>query len=121
MRAAIIASIQSALPAVTINGSLENRLAGNINLTFPNADADLLFIELGKRVAVSNGSACSGVSIEPSHVLLALGLSPDEARSSVRIGLGRFTTAQEVKIAVDHIIESAQKAGEQPTAVRLRA
>jgi adenylylsulfate kinase len=79
---------------VCLNGSPEPRLPGNLNVCFPGLDADALIPAL-KDVALSSGSACASASGEPSHVLLALGLSAADARSSLRFGLGRGTTSDQ--------------------------
>jgi cysteine desulfurase len=74
------------------------RLPGNLNLTFSGVEGEALLLAL-KDVAVSSGSACTSASLEPSHVLTALGLAPELAHASIRFGLGRFTTEEEVDFA----------------------
>ena len=74
------------------------RLPGNLDVTFGNVDGEALLMRMGN-LAVSSGAACSATDPEPSHVLQALGLSADAARASLRFGLGRFNTAEEVLIA----------------------
>jgi cysteine desulfurase len=93
-----------------LNGSAEHRLAGNLNVSFPGVDGEKLLLALPD-VAVSTGSACSSAKPEASHVLLALGLTEDLARSSLRVGLGRGTTAAEVDRAADRIAEELQRVG----------
>ena len=88
------------------NGSMENRLPNNLNLRF-----DMLAIDVMARtpaVGMSTGSAClsSGGTIEPSHVLKAIGLKDDEIKKSLRISVGRFTTAQDIDIAAEHLIRT---------------
>ncbi len=78
------------------------RLPGNLNLSFGNVDGEALLLAMGN-LAVSSGAACTSVDSEPSHVLRALGLSDDAARSSLRFGLGRFNTAAEVKLAAERV------------------
>jgi cysteine desulfurase len=90
---------------VIINGSMEQRFVGNLNLRFPGIRAEDLLTEI-RGVAVSTGSACTSASVEPSYVLRAMGLTDDEAAASIRIGLGRFTTIDEIDRAAD-IISSA--------------
>jgi cysteine desulfurase len=75
------------------------RLAGNLNVSFAYVDGEALLINM-RDVAVSSGSACTSANPEPSHVLRALGLSEEATRSSLRFGLGRFNTAQEIETAV---------------------
>jgi cysteine desulfurase len=100
-----------------LNGDLEHRLPGSLNMSFPGATASAL-IEACPSVAMSTGSACTSASVEPSYVLRALGLSDDRANASIRLGLGRFNTAAEVDFAVDAIagaVSRVRKAGGMPT------
>lgn len=86
------------IPGLTINGSMDARIPGNLNLTFPAATA----AELMERIpdlCVSTGSACSSAAIEPSYVLRALGLSDEAASRTLRIGIGRFTSAADIDYA----------------------
>jgi cysteine desulfurase len=98
LRDGLLARLQSDVSAVKVNGSMTRRLPGNVNVRFPGVDAEALLMSLPE-IALSTGSACSSASVEPSHVLRALGLSPAEARSSVRIGIGRFNTEEEIDYA----------------------
>lgn len=84
-----------------LNGAVTPRLPGNINVGFDGVDAEALLIAVKDRVSISSGSACTSARLEPSHVLLAIGLSEAEAEQSVRIGLGRWTTAEDVDTAAD--------------------
>jgi cysteine desulfurase len=93
---------------LAINGDSEHRLAGNLNLSFPGLSAPEL-IEACPTIAISTGSACTSATVEPSYVLRALGLSDDLANASVRLGLGRFTTAADVDFAVDALADAAQR------------
>jgi cysteine desulfurase len=95
--------LSESLAGVFLNGHPERRLPGNLNLSFEGIQADALISDL-KEVAVSTGSACSSAKPETSHVLRALGCDERRARSSIRIGLGRFTTADEIEIAADALI-----------------
>lgn len=79
------------------------RLPGNLDLSFGNVDGEALLLAMGN-LAVSSGAACTSVDPEPSHVLRALGLSDDDARSSLRFGLGRFNTADEVLLAAERVV-----------------
>ncbi|HEY8130605.1 MAG TPA: aminotransferase class V-fold PLP-dependent enzyme, partial [Thermoanaerobaculia bacterium] len=89
-----------------INGASVRRLPNTSSITFPGADAEGIVIGLDLAgVAVSTGSACSSGRVEPSRVLLAMGLSADEARSTIRVSLSRFTTAEEVDRAAALIRE----------------
>ncbi len=91
--------------AVQVNGSWERRIPGNLNLTFP-APA-LALMRAVPDLCVSTGSACSSAAIEPSYVLRALGLDDDAAGRTLRLGLGRFTSAADVDFAADRLAEAA--------------
>jgi cysteine desulfurase len=84
------------------------RLPGNLDLSFGNVDGEALLMAMGN-VAVSSGAACSSTDPAPSHVLLALGLGEDAARSSLRFGLGRFNTEEDVELAVRRVVEAVQR------------
>jgi cysteine desulfurase len=92
-----------ALQGVAQNGDDQARLPGNLNLRFEEVDGEALVLRLQEEVSLSTGSACSARTLEPSHVLLAIGLSRQQAETSVRISLGHGTTAQEVEKAADAI------------------
>jgi cysteine desulfurase len=89
--------------SLRVNGTLDNRLAGNLSICFPGADSEAILTNL-KNVALSSGSACTSESIEPSHVLLALGLSTDDANSSIRFGIGRGNTEDDIEKTAEEII-----------------
>jgi cysteine desulfurase len=93
---------------LTVNGDTEHRLPGNLNLSFAGISAPEL-IEACPGIAMSTGSACTSATIEPSYVLRALGLSDELANASIRLGLGRFTTAAEVDFAVDALAAAATR------------
>ncbi len=103
LRDRLYAGLATELDGVTLNGpALEMaglRLAGNLNVSFTYVDGEALLMNM-KDVAVSSGSACTSANPEPSHVLRALGLSDEATRSSLRFGLGRFNTAEEIEFAV---------------------
>jgi|SRR5690242_3706074 len=92
--------LKAKLAGVSVNGSLEHRLPNNLNVSFAGADGESLMMGLSD-VAVSSGSACTSANLEASYVLKALGVSDELAHSSVRFGLGRFNTVEEV----EHVIE----------------
>ena len=97
--------LKKAVPDVELNGPplcSESRLPGNLNVHFPGVDGEALMMQIPD-VAVSSGSACTSASPEPSHVLQALGLSADQARSSLRISFGRFNTPEEVEPVVEQV------------------
>lgn len=85
-----------------VNGDCRSRIFNTTNICFPGTDANVLIGRM-KNVAVSNGSACTAASLEPSHVLTAMGLCDDDAFASIRFSLGRFNTEQEVKAVVEII------------------
>jgi cysteine desulfurase len=89
-------AISAELDRVTFNGHPTERLPGNLNLSFAFVEAESLLMALNREIALSTGSACSSATLEPSYVLKALGQGDEIARSSIRFGLGRFTTAEEV-------------------------
>jgi len=106
LRARFLAGLRAKLPDIVLNGHAERRLPGNLNLSFPGLKAfDLITACPG--LALSTGSACTAAEIEPSYVLRALGLGDGLAAASLRIGLGRFTTATEVDFAVDVLTAAA--------------
>lgn len=95
-------ALLAAIPSVRVNGDRTRRAGNTTNLTFAGAGGEALLIALDLQgVAVSTGAACSSGAVEPSHVLLAAGLSPDEARSSLRFSLGRPTTPEEIAYAIE--------------------
>src|ERR1700731_607404 len=93
------------LDEVYINGSVEHRLPGNLNLSFNFVEGEGLMMSI-KDVAVSSGSACTSASLEPSYVLRALGVGDELAHSSIRFGLGRFSTEEEVDFVVDAVVRT---------------
>ena len=93
------------LDGVELNGHPDQRLPGNLNLCFKGADADSLILMVPE-VALSSGSACTSASPEPSHVLLAMGKSYDEASQSIRFGIGRFNTVDEIVVAAARVSEA---------------
>jgi cysteine desulfurase len=108
LRNRLLRQLHQSLEAVTVNGSLESRLAGNLNVSFAGVNAETLLMNLPE-VALSTGSACSSAVAEPSHVLRALGMSEETARSSVRFGLGRFNTEEEIDFVAGRVIESVRR------------
>lgn len=109
LRDRLYEGLRAALPDMVLNGPVltpsEWRLPGNLNVSFPQVDGESLLLGV-PGIALSSGSACSSETDEPSHVLLALGVGAEVARSSVRFGLGRFNTADDVEYAISAIAEA---------------
>lgn len=95
--------------AIEVNGGTDHRLAHNLNLFFEGVDAKALINEVKERVSISAGSACTTNEVKPSYVIIALGYGEDRAYSSVRFGLGRFTTQEEIDKTVEVITRAALK------------
>ncbi len=95
--------LRAGVGELLLNGHPTRRLPGNLNVAFPGAPADGVLARLGD-LAISSGSACSSARPEPSHVLLALGRSEDLARCSLRFGLGRGTTLEEIEHAAERVV-----------------
>lgn len=91
-----------------VNGNTENRIYNTSNICFPGVNSEQLILALGN-ISVSNGASCSAVTSQPSHVLKAMGLSDEEALSSIRFSLGRFTTSEEIDVAIEQVLELAGK------------
>ena len=102
------------IDGVKLNGCLERRLPGNLNFSFEGVDGASLIAALPD-LAFSTGSACTSASEEVSHVLQAIGLSNKQAESTIRIGLGRFTTSEDIQVACDRIASEVIKLRDKPT------
>ncbi|ACL63975.1 cysteine desulfurase IscS [Anaeromyxobacter dehalogenans 2CP-1] len=100
--------LEKELDLLTVNGSLEHRVPGNLNVSFAYVEGEALMMAV-KDVAVSSGSACTSASLEPSYVLRAMGVSEDLAHSSIRFGLGRFSTEEEVDYTIRLFGEKVRK------------
>ncbi|MDD4784990.1 MAG: cysteine desulfurase family protein [Candidatus Shapirobacteria bacterium] len=97
LRDYLIKNILKSIPDSFLNGDPKNRLSNNVNISFARVEGESLLLELDYHgISASTGSACSSLSLEPSHVLLAIGLKPEQAHGSLRFSLGRFTTKTEV-------------------------
>ena len=96
------------LDGIQLNGHETRRYPGNINISFEGVDGDLLISEL-RDLAVSSGAACASASDEPSYVLAALGLPEELIKSSIRFGIGRFTTAEEIDFAIEAVSVAVEK------------
>jgi cysteine desulfurase len=108
LRERLRARIMDQLDEVYLNGSAEHRLPGNLNLSFNFVEGEGLMMAI-KDVAVSSGSACTSTSLEPSYVLRALGVGDELAHSSIRFGLGRFNTEEEVDYVADLVVGKVRR------------
>ena len=96
------------LEGVHVNGHTEDRLPGNLHLGFEGVDGDALLAGL-KRIAVSSGSACTTADPEPSHVLAAMGVPETLSHASLRFGLGRFNTEDDIEVAIEEVVATVQR------------
>jgi cysteine desulfurase len=108
LRDRLNAGLHSNLDEIYINGSMEHRLPHNLNISFAYVEGESLLMGIND-VAVSSGSACTSASLEPSYVLKALGAGDDLAHSSIRFGLGRWTTEEEVDYVIDKLTNVVQR------------
>jgi cysteine desulfurase len=100
--------LKEASPA-ELNGHPLQRLTHNINISFDNVENKALVHAVNDKLAISTGSACTALNVEPSHVIIALGLGAERAYSAIRLGLGRFNTFDEIQFSADYIIEKVKK------------
>jgi len=108
LRDKLRAKLESELDEVFINGTMEHRLPHNLNISFAYVEGESLLMGIND-IAVSSGSACTSATLEPSYVLKALGVGDDLAHTSIRFGLGRFTTEEEVDYAAVRMIDTVRK------------
>jgi cysteine desulfurase len=98
----------AALDRVKVNGSIEHRLPGNLNISFAGVQGEELLTALDD-IALSSGAACNSAHIEPSYVLKAMGIPDDEAQASLRFGIGRFNTEAEIAYAAGRVIDAVKQ------------
>ncbi len=96
------------LEEVYVNGSRESRMPHVTNISFKHVEGEGLMMTFNQDIAVSSGSACTSASLEPSYVLIALGLGDDLAHSSIRFSLGRFTTEEDIDLTIDKLVNGVQ-------------
>ena len=108
LRARMLDRLRAAIPGLVVNGSMRHRLAGNLHLTFPGVAA-LALIRACPSLCLSTGSACTSAEVTPSAVLTAMGLDADAASRSLRVGLGRTTSAADVEDAADALIAAHRR------------
>lgn len=106
MRDAFLEALSSAGVVFELNGAVSPRLPGNVNVSFPGVDAEALLMRAGRHLSISSGSACTAESLEPSHVVAALGGRPLRAEEAIRVSLGRMTTGEEVADAARIVARS---------------
>src|SRR5207344_1352678 len=104
LREKLRGTLERELDEIYINGDLEKRLPGNLNMSFAYVEGESLLMGIND-IAVSSGSACTSATLEPSYVLKALGVGEDLAHTSIRFGLGRFNTEEEVDYVVNRMYE----------------
>lgn len=109
LRDMLLARLRTAFPDLRVNGSMTHRLPNNLNISIPCVEGESLLLALSRVVAVSSGSACTSATLEPSHVLRALGLPDEAAHASIRFGLSRFNDEHEVEQAAALVIEHARR------------
>jgi cysteine desulfurase len=100
--------IFGALDHVHVNGDRQHRLPTNSNISFNYVEGESMIMGIHE-IAVSSGSACTSASLEPSHVLRAMGVGDELAHSSIRFGFGRFTTREQVEYAADKVIDAVRR------------
>src|SRR5262249_26438342 len=108
LREKLRTGVMNEIPEVYVNGSLDHRLPGNLNVSFAYVEGESLLMGIND-IAVSSGSACTSASLEPSYVLKALGVGEELAHSSIRFGLGRFNTEEEVDYTIGRVNEAVDK------------
>jgi cysteine desulfurase len=106
-RSRLLSGLQRGIADLVVNGSLDSRLPGNLNVSFPGVDGEALLVSLCDDVAISSGAACTAA--EPSHVLKALGHKTELALASLRFGLGRWTTGAEIDLVATRVVESVTR------------
>jgi cysteine desulfurase len=108
LRERLCQGLISGLDDVRLNGHASERLPGNLNMSFAYVEGESLMMAL-KEIAVSTGSACTSASLEPSHVLKAIGVEDELSHSSIRFGLGRFNTEEEVDYTIGRVVEEVRR------------
>ena len=109
LRDALESTLIQELTGVAVNGSVEQRVSNTSNLYFEGVHSEDLLLSLGARVALSSGSACTSASVEPSHVIKAMGYSEERAFSSIRFSFGRFNSMADVEQTVPMVVEAVNR------------
>ncbi len=108
LRDKLLDKLKSEIPNLIINGTMDYRLPGNLNVCFPSTKSDSVMMSM-RDIALSSGSACTSASIQPSHVLKALGLTKEESHASIRFGIGRFNTETEIEYTIEKVIKTVNR------------
>lgn len=108
LRDRLLERLKAELPYITVNGSMERRVAGLLNVSFECVEGESLLMGMNT-VAVSSGSACTSASLEPSYVLRALGVDAENAHTSIRFGIGRFTTQAEIDYTAEQCVREVKR------------
>ena len=109
LRTRLYEGLTTRLEEVHLNGHPTRRLPGNLNLSFAYVEGESFLMGLNQEVALSSGSACTSATLEPSHVLKALGIGEELAHASIRFGLGRFNTEEEVDYVIERVVEVTRR------------
>ena len=105
-----VKEVQKRIPYIKINGDMEKRLPGNSNISFRFIEGEGLLLNLDlKGIYASSGSACTSGSLDPSHVLLAIGLPHEIAHGSLRVCIGKYNTKEEVDYLIDNLVEIVER------------
>ena len=108
LRDKLLDGLKDKIPDLIINGTMDYRLTGNLNVCFPSTKSDSIIMSM-RDIALSSGSACKSASIQPSHVLKALGLTKQESHASIRFGIGRFNTEEEIDYTIRKVINTVNR------------
>ena len=110
LRDRLLEGLRAKVEGVTVNGGMERRLPGNLNLSIERAEAETLILSLGGQIAISSGAACAEAGGKGSHVLRALGLRDSRVYTALRFGVGRYNDEAEIDIVVDRLAAAVQAA-----------
>ena len=108
LRNELYQGIVSHLSGIKLNGSLTDRLANNLNICIDGIKSESFILEM-KDIAFSSGAACTSASLKPSHVLTAIGCTNEEAKNSIRFGIGRFNAEEEIAYTIKRVVETVEK------------
>lgn len=109
LRDTLLSGLRSNLPDIAVNGTMDDRLPNNLNVSFVGVEGESLIMALRDVVAVSSGSACTSAKQEPSHVLSAMGVTREMVHSSIRFGLGRGNTMEQVETVISAVTDAVRK------------